>query len=170
MFQSSPNPKVACHSLMATFSAGISTFQSSPNPKVGCHSMSCTTGIPVVADVSILTQPEGWVPYVLHRATYPPHTQTFQSSPNPKVGCHDDPGIRLGAILQVSILTQPEGWVPCGLNATGDSDWLFQSSPNPKVGCHSGRHSSGRPYATVSILTQAEGWLPSRKRRHLIRR
>ena len=93
--------------------ARLSRFQSSPNPKVGCH-QRCRHWLRKRFhryDVSILTQPEGWVP------------------------CTRRKDLRL--TLPVSILTQPEGWVPSQspvqLGLAGN--W-FQSSPNPKVGCH----------------------------------
>ena len=87
VLQSSPNPKVGCHSLdrwlqsdavftsfnphptrrLGAMCSGIvcyiqgASFQSSPNPKVGCHQK----------------------PRQQYRST-----SVFQSSPNPKVGCH----------------------------------------------------------------------------------
>ena len=62
-------------------------------------------------EVSILTQPEGWVPF--NTEVGKPRLLAFQSSPNPKVGCHGNgnnspvvlscfnphPTRRLGAML-----------------------------------------------------------------------
>ncbi len=64
----------------------------------------------LVGAVSILTQPEGWVPSITlsqYKSEHP-----FQSSPNPKVGCHNDNSTLGWQPMLVSILTQPEGWVP----------------------------------------------------------
>ena len=136
--------------------------------------------------VSILTQPEGWVPLSCIQVVYTgqggfnPHPtrrlgaifsvvvvgsgspfKAFQSSPNPKVGCHEPLVQHRESGTGVSILTQPEGWVPSKRNANKHlAQLLFQSSPNPKVGCHRGRKDHGSPRRFVSILTQPEGWVP----------
>ena len=142
LFQSSPNPKVGCHIVDLRIVPEL--FQSSPNPKVGCHRMTAVSlgsfnphptrrlGAILTAyvthdscsAVSILTQPEGWVPCHVSILTQPEgwvplaylekirNYSLFQSSPNPKVGCH----------LTVS--------------SADLKRFVFQSSPNPKVGCH----------------------------------
>ena len=170
-FQSSPNPKVGCHMLfMSRPEEGwvpCDQFQSSPNPKVGCHfARARETGL-LDIQVSILTQPEGWVPWEDKSDRH--SFKTFQSSPNPKVGCHwstvpfrrssvfhsrrfnPHPTRRLGAISDMTSPCSSGG--PPGLRfnphptrrlgaiclrATAGRAMpeLFQSSPNPKVGCH----------------------------------
>ena len=84
LFQSSPNPKVGCHRLALHAAAPEMLFQSSPNPKVGCHYAVRAFPVRLISfnphptrrlgailvylslkdsyGVSILTQPEGWVP------------------------------------------------------------------------------------------------------------
>ena len=169
LFQSSPNPKVGCHlGACAKRWPALHQFQSSPNPKVGCHieydrvaewrhcgfNPHPTRRLGAMAEyskrlakdirVSILTQPEGWVP--------------CQAWHNPRTG------------RTVSILTQPEGWVPwsaspsrgrliCCFNPHPTRrlgairffahyphpPYEFQSSPNPKVGCHQRAVSRSSP-------------------------
>ena len=84
--------------------------------------------------VSILTQPEGWVPY--------------------------ESVMALAIRASVSILTQPEGWVPCHQQLEIGFAQAFQSSPNPKVGCHQVKTKIAKRGHAVSILTQPEGWVP----------
>ena len=79
--------------------------------------LQSTCMVPALPPVSILTQPEGWVPSVHGRGAAV--ALLFQSSPNPKVGCHSHLTRRLQYAFLVSILTQPEGWVP--LETTTDS-------------------------------------------------
>ncbi len=206
-FQSSPNPKVGCHTGDPDVERDVDMFQSSPNPKVGCH-----------------RRLGGWTP--IRRCSFNPHPTRrlgaitakrlhlclsqrfnphptrrlgaidiriggkreggrFQSSPNPKVGCHLFEIWRKSKAQYVSILTQPEGWVPCESERyRRRPNERFQSSPNPKVGCHKSRRlkkihrrkfqSSPNPkvgchmdifiasfdFLHVSILTQPEGWVP----------
>src|SRR5947209_3526246 len=92
--------------------------------------------------ISILTQPEGWMP---PRALDPSgsHVRAFQSSPNPKVGCHD--ASTREATGQIIFQSSPNPKVGCHVSSDCSSlfPMLFQSSPNPKVGCHISRtHSS----------------------------
>ena len=115
-----------------------------------------------MSQVSILTQPIGWV----HRYTggsiavagFNPHPTDrlgvayllppylpfwFQSSPNLSVGCIATPVAVSLAPGSVSILAQPLGWVQC------HNLCQFQSSPNLSVGC--------LKVDVVSILTQPLG-------------
>ena len=132
-FQSSPNPKVGCHQTTTTRLNNSPRFQSSPNPKVGCHPVPCKL-VDMPSQVSILTQPEGWVPYS-SKITRRWQRGCFNPHPTRRLGamCPQHPAMvvnhrfnphptrRLGAIIHepleirstdVSILTQPEGWVP----------------------------------------------------------
>ena len=87
-----------------------------------------------IPGVSILTQPEGWVqPTTANTMGFRP---VFQSSPSPKAGCNFPLIDNLDCNKKVSILTQPEGWVqPNGVDAP--NAWTrFQSSPSPKAGCN----------------------------------
>ena len=89
--------------------------------------------------VSILTQPEGWVPYGLSSALYGDKDK-FQSSPNPKVGCHlvsayPPPTSQYGPSFNPHP-TRRLGAIRPWLSAHGRDTLMFQSSPNPKVGCH----------------------------------
>ncbi len=157
-FQSSPNPKVGCHDricgkdfrsvrgfnphptrrLGAISYDGERSFQRvgfNPHPTRRLGAMRLTPNSGDGGGVSILTQPEGWVPFCRSgRMSMTP--KQFQSSPNPKVGCHLSPLIRI-------IYNK-----------------LFQSSPNPKVGCHSPLMIIIYNQLIVSILTQPEGWVP----------
>ncbi len=157
-------------------------FQSSPDPKAGCyrclvkpelrlHRVSILTrpegrvlrvfifGVGAGADVSILTRPEGRV--LLSSAAVCPLTRMFQSSPDPKAGCYQGPGVADDAWIQVSILTRPEGRVlPASKSSRASMRRrfnphptrrpgatlktckkhvnlpVFQSSPDPKAGCY----------------------------------
>ena len=100
------------------------------------------SGGETILQVSILTQPEGWVPCFNLRA-WCQRCHLFQSSPNPKVGCHPNPYRLIRSRHVVSILTQPEGWVPLVV------------------------YKVGKALVSVSILTQPEGWVPSAMIRQL---
>ena len=88
----------------------------------------------VVRMVSILTQPEGWVPYGQRYCTGHA-TPSFNPHPTRRLGAINSQSTAAGPV-RVSILTQPEGWVPSDLTR------LFNFMTN------------------VSILTQPEGWVP----------
>ena len=84
--------------------------------------------------VSILTQPEGWVPRLDHFEGQLP-VRGFNPHPTRRLGATGLLGQLLHSFF-VSILTQPEGWVPLSPVLVSTEAWQFQSSPNPKVGCH----------------------------------
>ena len=111
VFQSSPDPKVGCHlaSLPALRSVEPVSILTRPEGRVPLYKMLDTAAVP---QVSILTRPEGRVPLVRPLPT-PTFVTVFQSSPDPKVGCH-----------------------PAAYTDKLDLLTLFQSSPDPKVGCH----------------------------------
>ena len=159
--------------------------------------------------VSILTQPEGWVPSALILLTIIRRwLVSILTQPEGWVPCQAKS--LLTHHLIVSILTQPEGWVPSipllllcagqgsfnphptrrlgaivrlvqkvvkrwprfnphptrrlgamfALNPKIRHHGRFQSSPNPKVGCHLPKHDAVACSIDVSILTQPEGWVP----------
>ena len=167
-------------------SVRCSTFQSSPAPKGGCHHRPQRPIASQIRVVSILTRPEGRVPFV-RRPTLIMAGEGFQSSPAPKGGCHEPLGrLELGEVQHVSILTRPEGRVPYEglIGGHGGSSWFqsspapkggchvrnlleaidgflrFQSSPAPKGGCHSLPSGGWEANRSVSILTRPEGRVP----------
>ena len=84
-------------------------FQSSPDPKVGCHSPK-VSGHWFGLLVSILTRPEGRVPHFSSIAILEFFLVSILTRPEGRVppeGEDDELGIPL-----VSILTRPEGRVP----------------------------------------------------------
>ena len=162
-FQSSPNPKVGCHSSGYSASTmGHSMFQSSPNPKVGCHQVDIHVPF-LFFPVSILTQPEGWVPSCLFSFAVQMSGVSILTQPEGWVPLYKG-GTQRGA-GNVSILTQPEGWVPLSL-------WIhrqrgnvgFNPHPTRRLGAIWGRKSGIGSWYYVSILTQPEGWVPSMAR------
>ncbi|CCQ93014.1 hypothetical protein CULT_1190002 [[Clostridium] ultunense Esp] len=88
-------------------------------------------------EVSILTQPVGWVQRDSLKLF--PGSLEFQSSPSLLAGCNDKKRPILDKIYDVSILTQPVGWVQHRL--------------------YIGRGKGNR----VSILTQPVGWVQQRR-------
>ena len=156
-FQSSPNPKVGCHSNSRQTAGARSCFNPHPTRRLGaistmgrfCFGRQGFNPHPTRRLGAMVVLPLGLRQPLL-----------FQSSPNPKVGCHPLPlgtfstmsyvsiltqpegwvpwyaGLLSAKVAGVSILTQPEGWVPCQFLFFLSNDSLFQSSPNPKVGCH----------------------------------
>ena len=119
-FQSSPNPKVGCHQNKFAKLAYFAMFQSSPNPKVGCHKLE-TPDQERDKQVSILTQPEGWVPYRREHQLVA-RERSFNPHPTRRLGAIEEIKKLVREALEVSILTQPEGWVPYTM--------LFSKSPH----------------------------------------
>ena len=160
----------------------VASFNPHPTRRLGAISNSDLEHA-CIHLVSILTQPEGWVPSLKPQLAYNgltvgfnPHPTRrlgaileydpatgrlfflFQSSPNPKVGCHARRCLPRAVYSGWSILTQPEGWVPSIHSITDQArSGEFQSSPNPKVGCHSDLQAIDLDSAWVfRILTQPE--------------
>ena len=123
-----------CHLLLACFNPH-------PTRRLGAIGGFDSAFVARLDRVSILTQPEGWVPYLQFDIETPACIMCNGFNPHPTR--------RLGAICvlwrreikvraaSVSILTQPEGWVPWPTRWPWQPNASrFQSSPNPKVGCH----------------------------------
>ena len=93
--------------------------------------------------VSILTQPEGWVPFDTMPLYQLSSIVSILTQPEGWVPYEWLPIHHL--LTRVSILTQPEGWVPSVDTLISELDHAtFQSSPNPKVGCHSNCKAQSR--------------------------
>ena len=90
-------------------------------------------------------------------------TNTFQSSPDPKVGCH----LPLGALADLLLERfNPHPTRRSGATSPASPANLpqpsFQSSPDPKVGCHHKYCRYDQVLSPVSILTRPEGRVPRR--------
>ncbi len=128
------------------------------NPQAGCNS-SVMRIMAVTPQISILTQPAGWM-----RKLNP---QTGKSGPAGVSNPH--PTRRLDAtVVLILIATAKDGFNPHParrLDATrvGDAHLLFnakfQSSPNPQAGCNAEPVRAYGYGVDVSILTQPAGWM-----------
>ena len=134
-FQSSPAPKGGCHRRWSVLRPWPIRFQSSPAPKGGCHGL---TGPDFALGewVSILTRPEGRVPFG-GLFVWAALRNEFQSSPAPKGGCHWRSCSDVTAMTRRFNPHPPRRAGAMWLAVTGwCSTSPFQSSPAPKGGCH----------------------------------
>ena len=85
----------------------------------------------------------------------------FQSSPDPKVGCHQPSPSKTstGASSFNPHPTRRSGATMTNVQAAAALN-VFQSSPEPKVGCHVRHPPQQRLQKQVSILTRPEGRVP----------
>ena len=178
VFQSSPDPKVGCHKGVVGVARPVPRVSILTRPEGRVPRLPVPLGVSrailvsiltrpegrvplgsaldaqVDAVVSILTRPEGRVPLAMSRFVvtgYP----LFQSSPDPKVGCHTVIRERYEGGNIVSILTRPEGRVPPPPCTTpANPAWRFNPHPTRRsgatreVGWRSSAHASFNPHPT----------------------
>ena len=187
LFQSSPVPKDGCNSFCRGLRRRSSKFQSSPVPKDGCNAWSRRVEASL-AEVSILTRPEGRVQRISGVGVCYAHAVSILTRPEGRVqrlredgseaarwGFNPHPSRRTGATGRGRTRCRRDfrfnphpsrrtGATGHGL--VGSISYLFQSSPVPKDGCNAPQRSPRHPQSWFqSSPVPKDGCNPTHARR-----